>query len=87
MLTVKRLYLYGVLGVALVPLLVGLTDLIRLVVEGLADAAGVRALGGAALAREELSWALALVVVAVPILSLHAWLLQRSMRGIRGCRV
>lgn len=81
MLTVKRLYLYGVLGVALVLWLVGLTDLIRLVVEGLADAAGVRALGGAALAREELSWALALVVVAVPIWSLHAWLLQRSMRG------
>ena len=36
MLTVKRLYLYGVLGVALVLLIVGLTDLFRLVVEGLA---------------------------------------------------
>ena len=41
----------------------------------------MRALGGATLTREELSWALALVVVAVPIWSLHAWLLQRSMRG------
>ncbi len=81
MVTVKRLYLYTVLGVALVPLLLGLTDLLRLVFEGSASAAGVRAPFGAALAREDLSWALALVVVATPIWVLHAWLLRRSLRG------
>jgi hypothetical protein len=78
MVTVKRLYFYSVLGVALVPLLVGLADLLRLIIEAVVGAAGVRALSGAALPREELSWALALVVVAAPIWALHAWLLRGS---------
>jgi len=81
MVTVKRLYLYSVLGLALVPLLLGLTDLLRLVFEGIAGAAGVRVLSGASLPREELSWALALVVVAAPLWALHAWLLRGSLRG------
>jgi hypothetical protein len=80
MVTVKRLYLYGVLSVALVPLLLGCSHLLQLALEGFADVVGVRALGGSRLAREELSWALALVVVAAPIWVLHAWLLRLSVR-------
>jgi hypothetical protein len=80
MITAKRLYLYGVLGVALLPLLLGLGVLVQLFLAPLVELAGVHALPGSRLAREELSWALALVVVAGPIWALHAWLLIRTMR-------
>ena len=81
MLTVKRLYIYGVMGVALVPLLVGLTDLARLLLEALTELAGVQTSSGSRLAREDLSRALALVATAAPIWAVHLWLLRRSFRG------
>lgn len=80
MITAKRLYLYGVLGVSLVPLLLGLNVLLRLILEPLTEVVGLHALAGSSLAREELSWALAMVVVAAPIWALHAWLLRRTMQ-------
>lgn len=80
MITAKRLYLYGVLGVALLPLLLGLGVLVQLVLEPLVEFAGVHTLAGSHLARSELSWALAVVVVSAPIWALHAWLLRRSMQ-------
>jgi hypothetical protein len=79
MITLKRLYLYGVLGISLVPLLLGLASLLQLILEPLAELAGGPALAGSRLARDELSRGLALVVVAAPIATLHAWLLRRSM--------
>lgn len=76
MATVKRIYLYGVLGAALVPLLLGLTDLLRLIIDGLADMTGISALS-ARIALGELSWSLTLVVIAAPIWAFHAWLMRR----------
>ncbi len=79
MLTMKRIYLYGVLGASLVPLLMGLTELLRLLIRAVADGMRSGALGGAQFVREDLSWALALVVVALPIWAVHLWLVRRSM--------
>ena len=81
MLTVKRLYLYGVLGAALVPLLWGLSNLLWLTLRGAAAALDSREVVGADVIRDELSAAVALVVVALPIWALHLWLVRRSLRG------
>ena len=81
MITAKRLYLYGVLGAALVPLLLGLTDLLRLALRGVAGVVGRRDIIGAEMVREDLSWALALVVVALPIWIVHVWLVRRLTSG------
>jgi hypothetical protein len=81
MLTLKRLYLYSVLGVALVLLLRGLTDLTRLGFERLGDALGARSYIGEEFLRADLSWALALVIVATPIWVVHLWLVRRTLRG------
>ena len=81
MLTVKRLYLYGVLGVALVLLLWGLTDLVRFVLDELAQVAGSTPAFGGQFLREELSRAVALVLVAGSIFAVHLALVRRSLRG------
>jgi hypothetical protein len=81
MTTAKRLYLYGVMGAALVPLLWGLTSLLRLLVRAAAASIGSREMVGADVIRDDLSLALALVLVAVPIWLVHAWLVRRSMSG------
>jgi hypothetical protein len=81
MLTLKRLYLYSVLGVALLLLLRGLTDLVRLGFERFGDALGARSYIGEEFFRADLSWALALVIVATPIWVVHLWLVRRTLRG------
>jgi hypothetical protein len=81
MVTAKRLYLYGVLGAALVPLLWGLSDLLQLAIRGAAGVVGSRDIIGAELVREDLSLALALVVVALPIWLVHLWLVRRLTSG------
>lgn len=81
MLTVKRLYLYGVLGVSLVLLLWGLTDLLRFVLDEVAQAMGSRPAFGGSFAREELSRAVALVIVAGAIFTVHLALVRRTLRG------
>lgn len=81
MLTLKRLYLYSVLGVALVLLLRGLTDLVRLGFERLGDAFGARSYIGEEFALADLSWALALVIVATPIWLVHLWLVRQTLHG------
>jgi hypothetical protein len=81
MLTLKRLYLYGVLGLTLVPLLFGLIELTHLIFDGIFESVGSGALGGARMAREDLSRAVALTVVAAPIWAVHFVLLRRSLRG------
>ena len=79
--TVKRLYLYGVLAVVGIPLLVGLADIMRLLLESLFEAAGVSLLNSARLDREDVSLAFALVLVGTPLWGVHAWLLRRSSSG------
>ena len=69
MLNAKRLYLYGVLGVALAILLWGATSIFRLALRAMGAAAGSRDAVGADVARDELSLAVALVLVAVPVLA------------------
>jgi hypothetical protein len=81
MLTVKRLYLYGVLGLSLVALLYGLVELSRFVLGLAADALASRPLYGGGVAREQLSTAIALVLVAGPIWAVHLGLVRRSLRG------
>jgi len=80
MVTAKRLYLYGVLAVVLLPLLMGLSDLLGLVLDGLSDATGGGMLSGSHVAREDLSLAIALVAVGAPLWAIHFWLLQRTVR-------
>jgi hypothetical protein len=81
MLTAKRLYLYGVLLVSLVLLLWGLTDMLRFAFDELAQAVGTAPALGGSFAREELSRALALVIVAGAIFAVHLVLVGRTLRG------
>ncbi len=81
MLTIKRLYLYGVLGVAMVLLLWGLTDLVRFALDGIHRAVGSNPALGGSFAGEELSRAVALVLVAGSIVAVHLALIRRSLRG------
>jgi hypothetical protein len=81
MLTVKRLYLYGVLLASLVLLTWGLTDLLRFGLAELARSAGTAPIYGGSFAREELSRALALGIVAGLIYAVHLVLLQRGLHG------
>ena len=79
MLNAKRLYLYGVLGVALAILLWGVTSIFRLALQAIGAAAGSGDAVGADVARDELSLAVALVLVAVPVLAVHLWLIRRTV--------
>ena len=82
--TVKRLYLYGVLGVALALLLWGLTDLLRFALDQVARAVGTSPALGGRFAGEELSRAVALVMVAGSIFSVHLALIRQGLRGLTG---
>jgi hypothetical protein len=79
--TVKRLYLYGVAGISLVLLLWGLTDLVRFVLDGIGGAIGSTPAFGGSFAREELSRAVALVLVAGCIFGVHVVLVRRLLLG------
>ena len=75
----KRLYVYGVLGAALVLLLWGLTSILRWAGRSVAAALDARDMVGADVALDELSLAVALVVVALPIWLVHFWLAQQPL--------
>jgi hypothetical protein len=77
----KRLYVYGVMGVALVALLWGLASVLRIIGRNVAATAGSREAVGAEGALDELSLALALILVALPVWLIHAWLAQRPLSG------
>ena len=79
MVNAKRLYVYGVLGAALVLLLWGLTSILEWAGRALAAALGSRDVVGADVALDELSLAIALVVVALPIWLVHFWLAQQPL--------
>lgn len=80
MLTLKRIYLYSVLGIALAVLLLGLNDILRIAFERVGYAMAERSYIGFDM-RGELSWALALVIVSVPVFVLHLLLVRRSLQG------
>ena len=82
--TVKRLYLYGVLGVALALLLWGLTDLLRFALDQVAGAVGTSPALDGRFAGEELSRAVALVIVAGSIFTVHLALVRQGLRGLTG---
>jgi hypothetical protein len=81
MITLRRIYLYTVLAVLLVPVLVGMGDLLEVLFDRLAEASGKRAVVRFDETRGDLSLALALLIVATPLWGLHAWLLRRSTHG------
>ncbi len=81
MLTVRRLYLYSVSGLALGLLIVGLIGLTRLVLDqlGFGPAAGL--IGGSPdRTREDLSLGVALVLVGLPLWLVHTWYVERLVR-------
>ena len=80
MLTLKRTYLYAVLGIALAVMLIGLTDIARVALERVADIFRSRSYVSDDM-RTELSWALALVIVATPVFLVHLGLVRRTLHG------
>ena len=75
----KRLYLYAVSAVSLLVLAIGLFNLVAVGLGELADALGAGIIGGGASAgREQVSLAIALVVVGAPVFALHWWLVGRG---------
>lgn len=80
MLTLKRTYLYAVLGIALAAMLIGLTDVVHVAFDRAGDMVGSRSYVSEDM-RAELSWALALVIVSVPVFLVHLVLIRRSLRG------
>ena len=81
MVNAKRLYVYGVLGAALVLVLWGLTSILQWAGRSIAAAIGSRDVVGADVALDQLSLAIALVVVAAPIWAVHFWLAQQPLKG------
>lgn len=79
--TAKRLYLYGVSAISLLLLAVGLYNLIAVVLGELGDALGASVIGTGATGREQISLAIALVLVAGPVFAIHWWLVGRGLRG------
>ena len=80
MLTLKRTYLYAVLGIALAVMLIGLSDVARVALERAGDVFGSRSYLSEDM-RTEFSWALALVIVAAPVFLVHLGLVRRTLRG------
>ena len=80
MLTLKRVYLYAVLGIALAVLLVGLNDVVRVAFDRAGDILASRSYVSED-TRTELSWALALAIVSAPVFLVHLLLIRRTLRG------
>ena len=78
----KRLFLYAVAAVSLLVLSVGLYNLLAVVLGEIADALGASVIGGGgSTGREQVSLAIALVVVGAPAFSIDWWLVGRGWRG------
>lgn len=81
--TAKRLFLYTVAAVSLLVLSVGLYNLLAVVFGELADALGASIIGGGgSTGREQVSLAIALVVVGAPAFAIDWWLVGRGWRGM-----
>jgi hypothetical protein len=82
MATARRLYVYGVSAVSLLVLGVGLIQLLTVALGQVADALGASILSGDVSASlDQLSLAIALVVVGLPVWAIHWWLAERSVAG------
>lgn len=80
--TTKRTYLYVVSAISLLVLAVGLQSLIAYPLRELADSFGATVIGGSGtMGREQLSLAIALVVVGLPVFAIHWMLVGRSWGG------
>ncbi len=77
----RRLYLYAVSAISLLVLAVGLYNLAAVALGELIDALGASVIGGGSVGREQLSLAIALVVVGVPVFAIHWWLVGRGWHG------
>src|SRR5688572_1153372 len=78
---VKRLYLYGVAAISLLVLAAGIENLLAVALAEVADALGATVIAGESSGREQLSLAIALVVVGAPIFAIHWWLIARGWNG------
>jgi hypothetical protein len=74
---VRRLYLYAMSGITLGVISYGLVLLLRVLLDGLFPDPPY---GGSDSSREQLSQAIAMLGVGVPVWSVHWWLVQRSLR-------
>jgi hypothetical protein len=77
--TVRRIYLYGMSGITLGVLLVGLNNLFGVVFHALGLGRGTFG-GGVSTDREQLSLAIALTVVGLLVWTIHWLLVERSLR-------
>lgn len=78
----KRLYLYAVSAVSLLALSLGLYNLVAALLGSLADRFGAGVIGGGeGTGREQISLAIALVVVGAPLFAIHWSLVGRGWAG------
>lgn len=78
---VKRLYLYGVAAISLLVLAVGIENLVAVTLGEVADMLGATVIAGDSTGREQISLAIALVVVGGPLFAIHWWLIARGWNG------
>lgn len=78
----RRLYIYGVSAISLLALAIGLTQLLGVALDQVSEALGAGVIGGdGASSLDQLSMAIALVVVALPIWAVHWSLAERGIHG------
>lgn len=77
----KRLYLYLVSAISLLVLSIGLYNLAAVALGEIVDTLRTTVIAGESLGREQLSLAIALVVVGAPVFAIHWWLVARGWRG------
>ena len=80
--TAKRLYVYAVSTISLLVLCIGLYNLLAVAIGEIADALGATVIGGESSGREQLSLAIALILVGAPVFAVHWWLVGRGWRGM-----
>jgi uncharacterized protein DUF5671 len=75
---VKRLYLYGVAGISLLVLAVGVENLFAVALGEVGDVLGSTVIAGESTGREQVSLAIALIAVGGPLYAIHWWLIARG---------
>ena len=79
--TARRLYLYVVSAVSLIALAAGINRLVASVLVSIEDAVSSTTMNPGGMAREQLSLAIALIVVGAPVFAVHRWLVGRGLRA------
>jgi hypothetical protein len=78
--TARRLYLYVATAVSLAVAASGVATLLRAILAEIEDRLGGSLISGETIAREQLSLAIALLAVGLPVWALHWWLIRRGTR-------